>query len=78
MDKNLKSKIARLLGEAVAFTLVGVFIIGLVMIASARGGGFGEGFIGGLLLSWVYGGPVSLGVWILYRLGRFVVTGEIA
>lgn len=70
----MKSRIRKLLREAVLFILISVFIIGLAMIASAKGVSFSEGFIVGLVLGWMYGGPLGLGTWILYRLVRFAVT----
>jgi hypothetical protein len=70
----MKARIRELLREAVAFILISVFIVGLAMIASAKGVRFSEGFIGGLLLGWMYGGPLGLGAWILYRLVRFAIT----
>jgi len=70
----MKLRIRELLREAVLFILIGVFIMGLVMIASGKGVSFSEGLIGGLLLGWMYGGPLGLGAWILYRLVRFAIS----
>jgi hypothetical protein len=74
VELAMKSRIRELLREAVLFILIGVFISGLVMITSAKGVRFSEGFIVGLLLGWMYGGPLGLGTWILYRLFRFAIT----
>jgi hypothetical protein len=73
----MKFALTKLLREAVAFILTSVFIMGLVMLASAHGVSFADSFISGLLLSWMYGGPLGLGAWIVYRLARFAITREV-
>ena len=71
---GIELRIRELLREAVLFILIGIFIMSLVMTASGKGVSFSEGLIGGLLLGWMYGGPLGLGAWILYRLVRFALS----